>query len=211
MKPADQLATFVADALDAGNTRAEISEALLAAGWSIGEVDDALNAWADAEFSPPVPKPRPYVSAKEAFAYGLFFVSLVMIVWHTASLGFELIDMWIDDPYADWGGGVDQELLQWAIASLIVFVPIFLYLNLRVLGRAKEDPASRRSAVRKWFGYVTLFLSVVALAIDLIIAISAFIGGDLTANFLAKTALVGVLAVLVLLYYRGEMEDAENA
>ena len=210
MRPSDQLAEFVGQALSSGKSREDIAEALGNAGWSDGETRDALAAWSEADFTPPVPRPRAYVSAKEAFAYGLFFVSLGMIVWHTAALGFELIDLWIEDPYADWNR-FDEEMLRWSIASLIVFVPLFLFLNLKVLAKAHQDPAHRRSAVRKWFGYITLFLSALALAIDLIIAISAFIGGDLTANFLSKTLLVAVLAAFVLLYYRHEMEDAKNA
>ena len=210
MRPSDQLAEFIGNALSQGKSRDDISKALGDAGWSEGETRDALAAWSEADFAPPVPRPRAYVSAKEAFAYGLFFVSLGMIVWHTAALGFELINLWIVDPNADWNR-FDEEMLRWSIASLIVFVPLFLFLNLKVLARALQDPAHRRSAVRKWFGYVTLFLSALALAIDLIIAISTFIGGDMTLNFLAKILLVAVLSALVLLYYRYEMEDAENA
>ena len=210
MRPSDQLAEFVGQALSAGKSREQISTALSDAGWSEGETSDALAAWSEAAFTPPVPRPRAYVSAKEAFAYGLFFVSLGMIVWHTAALGFELINLWLDDSLADWNQ-FDEGMLRWSVASLIVFVPLFLILNLRVLAKAHKDPAHRRSAVRKWFGYVTLFLAALALAIDLIIAINAFIGGELTANFLAKTLLVAVLSGFVFLYYRHEMEDAENA
>ena len=59
MRPADQLATFVAEALKAGRSREEISAALTEAGWTGPEIRAALHAWADTGFVPPVPRPRP--------------------------------------------------------------------------------------------------------------------------------------------------------
>jgi len=209
-KPADQLADFVGDALQAGQSRAEIATALRDAGWSDGEIAAALNAWAETDFAMPVPRPRPYVSAREAFAYGLHFVSLGVIVWHIATLGFELIDLWVDGPLRDWSY-FNDDLIRWSIASLIVFLPVFFILDRRVLQKAQQDPAKRRSAVRKWFGYGALFLAAIALCVDVILVVYSFISGDLTLNFLCKLALVAALAALVVLYFRAELEGPEDA
>lgn len=210
MRPADQLATFVADALKAGRSREEITTALSDAGWTGPEIRAALHAWADGDFTPPVPRPRPMVSAKEAFLYGLMFVSLAVTAVHLVILGFELADNWIPDP-ADSYGYYSRSTVRWSISALIVFFPMFLWLNTRIGKAVKKDEGKRRSGVRKWITYLTLFCAAITLLSDLIVVIHAFLSGDLTARFFAKSAIVAVVAGLIFLYFRGEMKEAEDA
>ena len=47
MRPSDQLAEFVGNALSQGKSRDDISKALGDAGWSEGETRDALGAWSE--------------------------------------------------------------------------------------------------------------------------------------------------------------------
>jgi hypothetical protein len=70
-----ELVEFVRDALARGNTRAEIEQVLVRAGWSRELIDSALRAYADVEFPIPVPKPKSYLSAREAFFHLLLFTS----------------------------------------------------------------------------------------------------------------------------------------
>ncbi|WP_212524920.1 DUF5671 domain-containing protein [Actibacterium sp. MT2.3-13A] len=210
MRPADQLAHFVAEALKAGRTRAEISAALHEAGWTGTEVAGALDAWAESAFSPPVPRPRPYVSAREAFLYALMFLALAMTAWNITTLGFELIELWLPD-VTDRFSRYNAQSVRWSISVLVVFFPLFLVMNARAQRAAHADPGQRRSAVRKWFGYITLFLAAIALLGDLIAVIYALLSGDLTARFLAKAALVALTAGLIFLYFRGEMGEARDA
>ena len=69
----EELEAFVADALLRGESRADIEKVLLAAGWTAEQVNGALGAYADVPFSIPVPKPRPSLSAREAFLYLTLF------------------------------------------------------------------------------------------------------------------------------------------
>ncbi|MDG1739142.1 MAG: DUF5671 domain-containing protein, partial [Paracoccaceae bacterium] len=107
-----------------------------------------------------------------------------------------------------WGNGYGE--VRWTVSALIVFVPIFLFMNFRVLNEAGKDPARRRSTVRKWFGYITLFIAAVVIAGDLIAALNALLSGDLTLRFFLKAGLLGGVAALVFVYFRGEMQDAEE-
>lgn len=210
MRPADQLAQFVAEALKEGRSREEISAALHQAGWTQNEVAGALDAWAETGFLPPVPRPRPYVSAREAFLYGLMFLALAMTAWNITALGFELIELWLPD-VTDEFNRYNAETVRWSISVLVVFFPLFVVMNTRAQRAAHADPGRRRSAVRKWFGYITLFLAAIALLGDLIAVIYALLSGDLTARFIAKAALVALTAGLIFLYFRGEMEEAQDA
>ncbi|TCM84617.1 DUF5671 domain-containing protein [Rhodovulum steppense] len=210
MRPAEQLSQFVAEALAAGRSRAEIAAALRAAGWTETETAEALGAWAEGDFLPPVPRPRPYLSAREAFVYGLMFLALAMTTWHVTALGFRLIDRWIPS-LTDPATYSSADAIRWSIASLVVFFPLFLILNERTARAARRNQGLRRSAARRWFGHLTLFLATLALLGDLIAVIYAALGGDLTLRFLAKAGLVAVTAGIVLAYFRGEMAEPDDA
>ncbi|WP_343080801.1 DUF5671 domain-containing protein [Ostreiculturibacter nitratireducens] len=209
MRRADQLAEFVRDALNAGRNREEIGAALADAGWSGTEIATALAAYAESDFSPPVPRPRPYVSAREAFLYGLMFLALAMSAWHLSSLSMQLIDRWLPE-VGETTNIFDLRRMRWSTASLIVFFPLFFALNLRATRELRRDPGKRRSTVRKWFGYVTLFLAAIGLLGDLIYVIYAFLNGDLTLRFGLKALVVAAIGGIVFLYFSAEIrEDAD--
>ena len=87
-----ELEVFVRDALAGGASKEEIAAALAAAAWPAEQVRSALDAWADVPFQVPVPKPQPYLSAREAFLYLVLFASLYVAAWHLGSLIFDIIN-----------------------------------------------------------------------------------------------------------------------
>jgi MFS family permease len=210
MKPADQLIEFVGAALALGRPRDEIAAALRQADWQESEVTRALHAWAEGDFSPPVPRRRRHVSAREAFVYGLLFTALSVAVFQINSLGFSLIDLWLEERDPD--GYADQwvrSYIRWSIAVLVVVIPLFLWMNWRQAQGMAKDPGKQHSAIRKWFGYVALFLAALGLVGDLIYTIYTLLNGDATLQFLLKAGLVLVTLGVVFLYYRLETEDAD--
>ena len=90
--PTQDLELFVRDALVRGETRPAIEAALADAGWPPEQVRAALAGWADVAFAVPVPKPRPYLSPREAFLYLVLFATLYLSAWHLGSLLFDLIN-----------------------------------------------------------------------------------------------------------------------
>jgi len=210
MRPADQITQFVHDALVAGRSRDDISQVLRDAGWTAGEISGALAAYAETEFSPPVPRPRPFVSAREAFLYGLMFVALAVSAWHLSSLIFNIIDRWLPEA-GDRQGIYQLRAMRFSIASLVVFFPLFLAMNLRMVRATRADPGKRRSGVRKWFGYITLFLASLGLLGDLIFVIYSFLNGDLTLRVALKAATVAVIAGLILQYFQSEIGGEKDA
>ena len=208
MRPSDQLAEFTRDALAAGKSRDDIRAALIQSGWAPNEVAEALDAWAEIEFPTPVPRPRPYVSAREAFFYGIMFVALAMTAWHLVELLHNLIDHWITDPLDENTGRYTLSSTRWSIAALIVFAPTFLILNRRTVLATRADPGKRRSGVRKWFGYATLFLASITLLGDLMAVIYAFLSGDFTLRFILKALVVAGVAGSIFAYFRQEADEA---
>ncbi|SFJ84347.1 DUF5671 domain-containing protein [Celeribacter neptunius] len=209
MKPAEQLAQFTREALIEGQSRAEIASALRTAGWAETEVHDALSAWAETDHIPPVPRPRPYVSAKEAFFYALMFVALGMTAWNIVDLGVDLINRWIPETEG-LRPGYSTSSMRWSIAALIVFFPLFLLMQRSETRALTRDPSRKRSAVRKWFGYIALFFSAITLLGDLLGAIYALLSGDLTLQFILKLLLVAAVSGTIFGYFQIAMKDAEN-
>ena len=207
MKPNEYLADFVAKALAAGQGRDEIAAALQQAGWQASDIRRALAAWGDTSLGLPVPRPAAHVSARDAFFYGLMFTALAILVWHIDALGFDLIDRVFraEDDY-----GWRAQSIRWSIAVLIVVVPLFLWLNRAEAARLRDDPAQTRSAIRKWFAFVTLYLAALGMVGDLIATIYALLNGDLTVQFIAKAALVLLTAGLVFLYYRSDLRQGDE-
>ncbi len=194
-----QIIEFAHQALSAGRSPAEIDQALTRAGWSDRERADALASWITAPGMPPVPRPRPYLSAREALFYGLLFISLAVVAFQLCQLGFLLVDALIGPAGGDSG-------MNGPIATLITFTPVFLLLN-RVTSRAVEREQGRRSLVRQWCASITLLIAAVVLLSDLVAAVYMLLDGEMTLPFLLKALIVAAVAGLVIGYYRDEMHD----
>lgn len=203
MRPAERLTEFVREALSQGQSREQIADALGAAGWAQPMIRNALDSWQDRPGLPPIPRAAHYVSAREALVHGLLFLSLGMVICNLVSLGMRLIDALIADPLDLYGYGSSG--MTWPIASLIVFLPAFLFMHRHVARHAGEEGG--RSLVRRWFAAITLLLALMALLGDAVYTIYALLNGDITLRFLLKALWVGLLAVLVLGYYRSEVND----
>lgn len=210
MTASDYVSRFIHDALQRGQKPQAIRDALITAGWPPSQVEVALSDWTVLPDMPPVPRPRPYVSAREAMLFGLLFLSLAALSWHICALGFELIDLLLPDGarYSYFSSSI-----RWAMAVLLIFGPLFVFLDRRLsrdhptaTGRGVEaQPVGGRSLVRRWIASATLLLASLVLLGDLVLTIYTLLDGDLTLRFILKSGLVAVMAGLILLYYRDEM------
>jgi hypothetical protein len=206
----EELVAFVKDALGRGVSRTEVRAVLLEAGWRAAEVEKALGAFSTVAFAIPVPRPRPYLSAREAFFYLLQFAALYTSAFNLGRLLFQLIELEFPDAIdlqwrTDYLSG-----MRWSIASLLVAFPIFL-LTARALARAVAgDPERRGSKVRKWLTYLTLLVAAGVLTGDLITLLYNLLGGELTVRFVLKTAVVAAIAGAIFGYYLWELRSEER-
>lgn len=207
MARSSALPEFVMSALQAGRSRDEIRDALLAAGWTGDEVQAALDAWADMAFSPPVPRPTALISARDFFVYALTFGLMLFSAGYLIALLFDVIDIYLRD--GDSAPRYRFDAIRFKLALLIVTVPFFAVLTLRDRSRLRAEPGRRRSAIRKWLTAVTLLLAAALLLGDLVAVIHAFLSGDLTAQFFAKAGVVAVVAGGAFLFYRADLDGEE--
>ncbi|MCZ4367664.1 DUF5671 domain-containing protein [Sulfitobacter dubius] len=191
------LAQFMRGALSSGKSRVEIAAVLGQAGWSAQEVSEALEGWADVPFAPPVPRPRPVVTARDFFVYALMFGALLFGAGYLVGLLHALIDHFLSSE----GSGATYRI-RWAMAVLIVTLPLYLWLATRENRRLAADPALARSAIRSWMTYVTLLFAAAVLLGDLVAVIYAFLSGDLTVQFALKALVVAGIAGGIFGYYR---------
>ena len=111
---ADQtLSTFVKEALAAGKSRDEIADALSKAGWPDDQARDALAQFAEISFPVPVPRPRAYGSAREAFLYIVYFALLGMVAGYIGALAFAWIETLFVDDLESYGWRSGSSSMRW--------------------------------------------------------------------------------------------------
>jgi hypothetical protein len=157
-----ELVEFTRSALAAGKERQEISDILRRAGWVEPDINAALDAFADITFPIPVPRPKPYLSAREVFVYLILFAAIYAASFSLGALIFELIDRSFPDPLEIQSPNfmrLSDDRIRWDISMIIVAFPLF-FLTFRAVTRAvAKDPTKRASRPRKWLTYLTLFVA----------------------------------------------------
>jgi hypothetical protein len=208
----DELVGFVREALARKVPRSEIEQALQRGGWTKEQTRAALDAFVDTDFPLPVPRARPYLSAREAFEYLLLFATLYTSAYCLGSLVFDFINAAFPDPSQNLGEYREsvRDGMRWAVSTLIVAFPVFLYTSW-LTGRAiRRDPFKRASKIRRWLTYLTLFIAATVLIGDVATLIYNLLGGELTVRFVLKVVTVAVIAGTAFVYYLRDLRLDEE-
>src|ERR1700722_17270447 len=200
----------VRESLSRGLGRQEIRKALLEAGWTEGQVGNALGAYADVAFAVPVPKPRPQLSARDAFFSLVMFTTLYISSYSLGSLLFDIIEKALPDPTVRaiqvWG----RDSMRWSASSLIVAFPTFLLISWYIGTDLVRNPIKRLSPIRRWLTYLTLFVASCVLIGDVISLVYNALGGELTSRFVLKVLTVAAIAGTVFGYYLSDLRHEER-
>ena len=208
----EELLNFVKDALARGLSREQIEGALLQAGWKADQVEHALGAFTQVDQFPiPVPRPKLYLSAREAFMYLVLFTTLYLTTFNLGRLIFQFVNLGFPDPAALYDvANSAREGIRFSVASLVVAFPIFLYLSLLIGRSIKRDPSKRASKVRKWLTYMTLFIAAAVIIGDLTALVYNFLGGELSIRFTLKVVTVAAIAGGIFGYYLWDLRQEER-
>jgi hypothetical protein len=208
---AQDLELFVRESLSRGLSRDAIEAALSSAGWPVEQTRSALDAYASVEFPVPVPKPRPYLSAREAFLYLVLFSTLYVAAWHLGSVLFDLLNAALPDPADnDYQRERISESIRWSTASVLIAFPVFVYMA-RYLGlEVARSPAKRLSVVRRWLTYLTLFIASAVLLGDMITLVYNVLGGETTMRFVLKVLVAAAIAGAIFVYYLRDLRREER-
>jgi len=209
----DDLVSFVREALSRKVPRPEIEQVLLRGGWTREQTRAALDAFVDAEFPLPVPRARPYLSAREAFQYLVLFATLYTSAYYLGDLVFDFINLAFPDPSRPEGRYVYEEYargsIRWSVSALIVAFPVFLYTSWLTNRAIERDPVKRASKIRRWLTYVTLFIAATALIGDVTTLVYNLLGGELTVRFVLKVVTVALIAGTAFTYYLRDLRVDE--
>jgi hypothetical protein len=211
MASGDDLLEFVREALGRGVPRDRIEDALRKGGWTTDQIQGALTAYAEIDFPIPVPRARPYLSAREAFIYLVLFGTLYTSAYHLGSLVFEFINRAFPDAAQTFQGyeQYSRQSIRWSISWLIVAFPVFLYLSWLTERDISRDPVKRGSKIRRWLTYLTLFSAACALLGDFTTLVYNVLGGELTVRFLLKVLTVALLSGTAFIYYLRDIRQDE--
>jgi len=205
----EDLKQFIKSALTEKIPRPEIKQALAQAGWPEEEVASALSAYAEVDFPIPVPRQRPYLSAREAFIYLLLFLCLYWSAWSFGTLLFDFINHWIPDKLMQYYQ-TDIFGVRRSVASLIVAFPVYFWLTMLTAKWIRRDPEKKASKIRKWLTYLTLFVAAGVIIGDLITLIYNLLAGELTLRFILKVLAVLLIAGLIFGYYLWDLRKEEK-
>ena len=95
--------------------------------------------------------------------------------------------------------------MRWAIASLVIVFPVYIWVTHRLNKDLEAHPAKREMRVRKWLIYLTLALASIAMVVDLIALVDQFLSGEFVPTFFLKVLAVAVVSALVFFYYYYEL------
>jgi hypothetical protein len=207
-----ELQQFVRDALMKDIPAKKIDAALKQAGYDDEERKEALSLYADVDFPIPVPKRKPYMSAREAFLYLVMFATLYTSAWNVGSLLFQFIYRWIPDASSSYiyDTQLSTDAVRMATSALIVAFPVFLWVSWIVKRDIAKYPERRASKIRKWLTYATMFITSGIIIGDLIAVLYNFLNGMMTLRFGLQASVVGGIAAVIFGFYLNDLRGEES-
>ncbi len=132
----------------------------------------------------------------DVFRHLLAIIALYIAAVSFGALLFGYIERWFPDPLADFPRAAAGSL-RWAIASLVVVFPVYVWFSWLLARDVERHPEKRGLKTRKWLYHFTMFAAAIVIIGDLVAVIYNFLGGGLSSRFLLKVAAVLFIAVAV--------------
>jgi len=142
-----------------------------------------------------------HTSPKDIFLHLFTIVALYISAGAFVSLIFDYINIYFPDTLYSYGVESAYSSIRFAIASLVVVFPAYLYSSWMLERGYLANPATREIKIRKWLIYFTLFLAAVIIAGDVVGLVYSFLNGDLTTRFVLKAATILFVSGAVFSHY----------
>lgn len=142
---------------------------------------------------------------KDFFLWAGAMVALYVSVYSLITLLFTYIDYAFPDPLQTFYGDPYSGTIRFAMSSLIVLFPLYVFLMQVIRKESIADPSRLTIWVRRWALYLTLFIAGASIAIDLIVLLNTFFGGELTSRFIYKVVVVFLLAGAFFLHFFADL------
>ncbi len=148
---------------------------------------------------------KPKVGPKDFFLWLGAMATLYASVISILTLYFQYIDRLFPDPLITW---IDpySGAIRFAIATLIVVTPLYIYLTRKLNTDIRANPEKKDLWVRRWIIFFTLFIGGLTIAIDAVMLINEFLGGEITIRFALKSLAVFILVAGFFWYYLSDLK-----
>ncbi len=202
--PHTDLQPFIDAAKERGAGDEFLASLLTRRGWPSADVYQALGDWWERTTGVAVPGRRGAAeNARDAFLYLLAFSTLATWACALGSLWFRLIERWLPDVVMNPYLYNFRSTVTWQMASILVALPIYLFVMRLILRETRANPERVESGVRKWLTYIALLLAATGVVGDLICFVDYFLTGEITVRFVLKCAIVLAICGGIFWYYLG--------
>ncbi len=138
----------------------------------------------------------------------LVIIALYINAINFINLLFQYVNLAFPDALESYYYSGAAGSIRWAMASLIIVFPVYLFVTRLLNKEYKKYPEKRDLKIRKWLVYLTLFVAAVVIIGDLVALVYNFLGGDLTARFILKVLIVLLVSGVVFIYYLRELRNS---
>jgi hypothetical protein len=114
------------------------------------------------------------------------------------NLAFAIVNKIFPDALS---GILTASSIVWPVSFLIVMAPILYVIEWVINRDIAKTPEKKENWVWKWRVYLTLFLTSLAMASDLVALINVYLNGEITERFVWKVVIVFISAALIFAYY----------
>lgn len=147
-------------------------------------------------------------SPKDFFLHLLAIIALYMSAASLMTLLFQYINVLFPDPLAYVSYTSITGFIRYAMATLIIIFPVYIFVSKMLNGEYAVMPEKREYKLRKWLVYFTLFVAGITIITDLVVLIYNFLGGDMTIRFALKILVVLLVAGVIFWYYQKDLKNA---
>ena len=126
-------------------------------------------------------------AAKYAFFYVLSLVALIFMSISVGIIFFQIINKEFIDLINEYSGRYSDGAMKFAISAIIISAPIYYFTSKQIYKSLRKGKLEEDAAVRKWFTYLIILVSIIVMIVWLITTISGFLNGELTTKSILKT------------------------
>jgi hypothetical protein len=152
-------------------------------------------------------------SPKHVFLHLFVIIMLYYSTVNFLILMFQYINRWIPDQLAQtdyYQLMYSSSLIRFALASLIIVFPVFIFTSRYMQKVYAESPAVKEMRTRKWLIYFTLFIAALVIIGDLVRIILTFLQGEMTSRFILKAVSVLIVAAAIFFYYIRDLKQEKK-
>jgi len=154
---------------------------------------------------------KPKTTPKDFFLWVGAMIALYASAFAFVALIFDYLNYLLPDKLAYYSGNPYSSGIANEMAIVVVLFPLFLVL-MRMIRRSIAQDTSRAEVwVRRWALYLTLSISIAAMAGGIITLLIYFFQGDVTLRFVLKVATVLIVAIAAFAAFRADLRGFWDA